>query len=77
MNNIAWSKAPKTSNYTDSESLDLTSAAAVLQFNEGIEYVKKNGEHLIYHLEKKQMNIYIEEIGKKVRKKTKNKVELN
>ena len=39
LNNIAWSKVPKFRNYNQSESFDYRCAAAVLQYNEGVEYV--------------------------------------
>ncbi|MEW8547077.1 MAG: 3'-5' exonuclease [Candidatus Thiodiazotropha sp.] len=41
LNNSAWSKAPKTRNYTGSESFSFRIAAAVCQFNDGKKYVGK------------------------------------
>ncbi|XP_053390404.1 uncharacterized protein LOC128553298 [Mercenaria mercenaria] len=41
LNNIAWSKAPKSRNYNASESFDYRCAAAVLQYNEGVEYINR------------------------------------
>lgn len=41
LNAVAWSKAPKTRNYTGSESFSYRMASAVCQFNEGKQYVSK------------------------------------
>jgi len=39
LNNVAWSKAPKSRNYNRSESFDFRMSTAVLQFNEGYSYL--------------------------------------